>query len=70
MKLIRTVIAFMLGMVVGYAVKAWDVELPQDIRAYADKIESYSGKIEDFRKDRQRLEAEIERLKKLVQSDR
>ena len=70
MKLIRTVIAFMLGMVVGYAVKAWDVELPQDIQAYANKLESYSGKIEDFRKDKQRLEAEIERLKKLVQSQK
>lgn len=70
MKLIRTVIAFMLGTVVGYAVKAWDVELPQDIRAYTDKIESYSGKIEEFRKDKQRLEAEIERLKKLVPSEK
>ena len=68
MKLIRTVIAFALGMVVGYMVKALDVELPADIRVYTDKIESYAGQIEEFRKDNQRLEAEVERLKKMLEN--
>jgi len=67
MKLIRTVITFVLGLIVGYMVKAMDVELPEDIRVYTDKLESYAGQIEEFRKDKQRLEAEVERLKKMLE---
>ena len=67
MKLIRTVITFVLGLIVGYMVKAMDVELPEDIRVYTDKLESYAGQIEEFRKDKQRLETKIKHLKKMLE---
>ena len=62
MKLIRTVIAFVLGIAVGYALKAWDVELPEEVRTYAAKIESYADDIEKMGKEKEKLEAEVKRL--------
>jgi cell division protein FtsB len=59
MKIIRTLIAFVLGMAVGYALHAWNVELPQEVRSYAQQIEK-------MKKDKEALQAELERLRKLT----
>lgn len=59
MRLIRTLLAFAFGVVVGYTIKAWDIQLPDDVASYADKLEQMNA-------DRERLQAELERLRKLV----
>ena len=59
MKLIRTLIAFALGVVVGYAIRAWDIQLPDEVAAYAHRLE-------EMKQDKARLEAELSRLRRLV----
>ena len=59
MRLIRTLLAFAFGVVVGYTIRAWDIQLPGDVAAYAQRLEQ-------MKQDKARLEAELTRLRKLV----
>ena len=59
MKLIRNLIAFALGVIVGYAIRSWDIELPEEIQSYAQQLE-------DMKQDKERLQTELERLRQLV----
>jgi len=59
MRLIRTLLAFAFGVIVGYAIRAWDIQLPDDVAAYAQKLEQLNA-------DREKLQAELVRLRKLV----
>ncbi len=59
MKLVRTIVVFAFGMIAGYAMRSWDVELPEEIAKYAEQID-------DMRDSKEQLEAEISRLRKLV----
>lgn len=59
MRLIRTLIAFALGVVVGYTIRAWDIQLPDDLASYVQKLEQ-------MKQDKERLEVELVRLRKLV----
>ena len=59
MKLLRTVIVFVAGLIIGYTVRAWDIDLPDQVAGYADQIDR-------MKEDKARLEKEIERLRKIV----
>ena len=67
MRLIRTVIIFVAGMIVGYAVSAWDIELPEQVQGYVQQVEDLRGDFEKMRDKKELLEAEVERLQKLVE---
>ena len=62
MKLVRTVVVFALGIVVGYTMRTWNIELPEQVEGYAQQIES-------MRDDKARLEAELKKLRKLIDDD-
>ena len=67
MRLIRTVISFVAGMIVGYAVSDWDIELPEQMHGYVQQLEDLRGDFEKMRDKKELLEAEVERLQKLVE---
>lgn len=62
MKLLRTLVVFLVGMIVGYTVRSWDVELPAEVAKYAEQID-------EMRDSKERLESEIARLRKLVKEE-
>ena len=59
MKLLRTAIVFVLGIVVGYTMRTWNIELPEQVQGYVQQIESMKG-------DKARLEAELKKLRELI----
>ena len=59
MKLLRTAIVFVLGMVVGYTMRTWNIELPEQVQGYVQQIES-------MKDDKARLEAELKKLRELI----
>ena len=62
MKLIRTIVVFVLGMSAGYAMKSWDVKLPAEFAKYAEQID-------EMRNNKEQLESEIARLRQLVKEN-
>ncbi len=66
MRLIRTLLAFAFGVVVGYTIRAWDIQLPDDVASYAQKLEQMNADRERLQTKLARLQAELVRLRKLV----
>ena len=59
MKLIRTLLAFAFGVLVGYTIRAWDIQLPDDVASYVQKLEQMT-------QDKENLQAELARLRSLI----
>lgn len=59
MKLIRALLAFAFGVLVGYTIRAWDIQLPDDVASYVQRLEQ-------MKQDKDHLEAELARLRRLI----
>ena len=59
MKLIRALLAFAFGVLVGYTIRAWDIQLPDDVASYVQKLEQ-------MKQDKENLQAELARLRSLI----